>query len=348
MTPTRRDVLKAGASGLAGTLLARLSSGSAGAKPVRFGVITDVHHGLAKRTEQRLEEFLVECEKRELDFIIQMGDFNHPVPEAEGFLKLWHSHKGKRYGVLGNHDMDMGSKAQALENWRLKSRFYSFDSGFLHFVVLDANFFRPKLAGGGDGEFVPYEKGNWYRSGITASWIDPEQIDWLRADLAATKKPTVIFVHQPLDDIWEGGSVPNRAEVRRVFEESGKVVAVLQGHDHQDASEMRNGILYWRVNSASYAWVGENYGRMADYDRSLFAFVEIGDGAMGDTRYAMGGESQSAPEADRASRIPHRVNFVAEGRRGIFEGDSPFTRGVPNFDRFSPNITSLRASLAER
>ncbi|MBI5708334.1 MAG: metallophosphoesterase [Armatimonadetes bacterium] len=404
--PTRRSILL-GSLALGGRVL---SSGRRHNAPilegsrVRFGVITDVHHGLANRTEARLEEFLIACEKRELDFIIQMGDFNHPVPEAQGFLKLWHSHKGQRWGVLGNHDMDMGSKKQALDNWQLKSRYYSFDSGFLHFVVLDANFFRveqgnarlqsrswsaslqtreshPRPCGvesDGDSEsrgpyasletrvpsgLVPYENGNWYRGGITASWIDPEQIEWLASDLKATRKPTVVFVHQPLDDIWEGGSVPNRVEVRKVLEESGKVVAVLQGHNHQDASETRNGILYWRVNSASYAWVGEKYGRMADYDRSLFAFVEIGDMGtkgqrdQGTAPWEAKGEGRRAKGVGPGSEVrgpgshhpitssSHHLHFSVEGRRGIFEGDSPFTRGVPNFHRFSPSITSVRVEI---
>lgn len=344
---SRRKVLE---GALAGACLPSMGSLVTNKRPVRFGIIADVHHGLAQRTEARLEAFLLACESRKLDFILQLGDFNHPDPEAAGFLKLWHSPRGPRYGVLGNHDMDMGSKAEALDLWELKDRFYSFDSGFLHFVVLDANFMRL------DGKLVAYEKGNWYRGGITASWIDPEQIEWLRSDLAATRKPTIVFVHQPIDDAWEGGSVPNRAEVRRVLDESGKVAAVLQGHHHQDTHEVRNGILYWRVNSSSYAWVGEQYGRMADYDRSLFGFVEIGEGgatrdaryAIGDTRCAIGfGKSthRAMNFPSRPSNLAHRLHFKAEGRRGIFEGESPFTRGVPNFDRFSPNITSFETEI---
>ncbi len=387
-------------------------------KPLRFGVIADVHHGLASRAEERLEDFLSECSRRKLDFIAQLGDFNHPLPEARSFLKLWHSYKGARHSVLGNHDMDLGSKAQAVESWRIPGRYYSFDSGFLHFVILDANFMRPSLrsaiipdrpntatlrVAGGLGssepearsaganlevrapqtELVPYDNGNWYRSGITASWIDPEQIEWLRSDLAATRNPTIVLVHQMLDEIWEGGAVPNRAEVRRVLEESGKVVAVIQGHAHQDAHEIRNGILYWRVNSASYAWVGEKYGRMAHYDRSLYAFVEVAFG--GDLRFVIGDSpgaggsrwasdsglligasaaadlrlrnaGQESPITNHRSHTTNResrfanlgsptLTFRAEGRRGAFEGESPFARGVPNPDRFASKISSLDETI---
>ncbi len=244
--------------------------------------------------------------------MVQLGDFNHPVPEAAGFLKIWHQFQGPRYGVLGNHDMDQGSKRQILDLWEVRDRFYSFEAGFLHFVVLDANHL--KL----DGKLIPYEKANWYRGGITASWMDNEQIEWLRQDLKRTKKPTVVFCHQELDELLGGGGVPNRSEVRTVFEESRKVAACLVGHTHVDMDETRNGIYYWRVNSASYAWVGEKFGRMADYDRPLFAFVTIWpDGRM-----------------------------EVEGRRGMFEGESPFTRGVPNAERFSASLKSREAKLS--
>lgn len=277
-----------------------------GVKPVRFGVIADVHHGLALRTVERLEDFLSSASGKPLDFIIQLGDFNHPDSEAEPFLKVWQSHKGARYGVLGNHDMDKGSKSQALDLWQLRKRFYSFDAGFLHFVVLDANSMRA------DGVLVPYDKGNWYRSGISASWIDPEQIEWLKSDLAATKKPSIVFVHQAIDEAQGGGSVPNRAEVRKALEESGKVAACMMGHHHVDVDETRNEIYYWRVNSASYAWVGEAHGRMANYSRSLYAWVTIWpDGRM-----------------------------EVEGRRSVFEGESPLVRGVPEPERFSSSIRS--------
>lgn len=240
------------------------------------------------------------------DFIVQMGDFHHPVPEAEGFRKLWSGYRGRRYGVLGNHDMDLGSKRQILDLWELRERFYAFDAGFLRFVVLDANHMKA------DGKLIPYEKGNWYRAGISASWIDPEQIEWLRGELEATKRPVVVLCHQELDECLGGGGVPNRSQLRKLFAESGRVAACLVGHSHVDVDETREGVFYWRVNSASYAWVGEAYGRMAHYDRPLFAFVSIWpDGRM-----------------------------EIEGRRGVFDGDSPFTRGVPNFERFSASIRS--------
>ncbi|MCL4851680.1 MAG: metallophosphoesterase family protein [Bryobacteraceae bacterium] len=84
-------------------------------EPLRFGVITDVHHGLMPDAEKRLEAFALECSRCRLDFVVQMGDFCHPKPEARSFLKTWHALHGTRHSVLGNHDMDFGSKAQIMD-----------------------------------------------------------------------------------------------------------------------------------------------------------------------------------------------------------------------------------------
>jgi len=78
--------------------------------------------------------------------------------------------------------------------------------------------------------------------------IPQAELDWLRADLAATTKPTLVFVHQQLNvafDLLSGGpEISNAADVRAVLKESGKVVAVLQGHDHEAALALVDGIHY--------------------------------------------------------------------------------------------------------
>lgn len=278
------------------------------AKPVRFGVIADVHHGLAERTIERLEAFLTACESRELDFIIQMGDFNHPERAAMPFMDTWTDYRGPRHGVLGNHDMDRGSKERILDWWQIRHRHYSFDAGFMKFIVLDANHLRA------DGKLIPYDTANWYRSGITASLIDPEQIEWLRGELAATHKPVVVFVHQAIDEIWSGGGCQNRAEIRKVLEDSGKVALVLQGHEHVDQHEERGGIHYLRVNSASYLWVGEQYDRMAHYRDSLYAFVTLHPGG----------------------------RIEVEGQTSAWVPPTPAERGYPTADRVTPNIVDRK------
>lgn len=280
-------------------------------------MIADVHHGLALDTEERLSEFIEAASSRELDFVVQLGDFNHPVRAARGFLNIWSDYRGPRHGVLGNHDMDLGTKGHATDMWQIPGRFYSFDEGHLHFVVLDANHIYR------DRKFIPYENSNYYLDGKIISHIDDEQFDWFAEDLSRTDKQTVVFVHQPIDEIWRGGSCQNRHRARAVIEEANhrvgwqKVVACFQGHHHEDKHQLLRDVHYLRVNSSSYNWVGGNYGRMAHYDRSLYSFVTITDSG----------------------------EIIIEGRDGEWIPPTPAERGVPNAERLTPSIEDRKLSF---
>ena len=110
------------------------------AKPLKFGIITDVHKDLIPDADERLEKFIKEAVKRKVDFIIQLGDFCFAESKNLGFLGIWNSFKGPKYHVLGNHDMDRNSKPEMLEFLGMPKTYYSYDIGGYHFVVLDANF----------------------------------------------------------------------------------------------------------------------------------------------------------------------------------------------------------------
>jgi alkaline phosphatase len=76
-------------------------------------------------------------------------------------------------------------------------------------------------------------------------FVPQEELDWLRADLAATTSPTIVCVHQRLDaEREEWRDVGNAEEVRAILAASGVVVAVFQGHDHENAHAESDGIHY--------------------------------------------------------------------------------------------------------
>ncbi|MEM8735983.1 MAG: hypothetical protein AAGG44_17270 [Planctomycetota bacterium] len=58
-----------------------------------------------------------------------------------------------------------------------------------------------------------------------------------------TTKRTIVFAHQRLD-VGNNYGVKNAAEVRQVLEDSGKVLAVLQGHSHKNDHRDIRGIHY--------------------------------------------------------------------------------------------------------
>ncbi|MCP4644651.1 MAG: hypothetical protein GY851_29680, partial [bacterium] len=148
---------------------------------------------------------------------------------------------GPRFHALGNHDMDSISKTQflaAVENTGIpaKRTYFSFDVKGLHGIVLDANYL-------GDGS--DYDHGNF-------NWTDPNvpqaELDWLKRDLADADGPVVVFLHQRLDG--EGDTfVTNAAAVRGVLEESGKVLAVFQGHHHEGDINQVNGVHYYTLKA---------------------------------------------------------------------------------------------------
>ena len=223
-------------------------------KPVTFAVVSDLHQDIAHDAEERLGTFLRAANDSQVDFIIELGDFCMPKEENKPFLKLWQDYAGEKYMLLGNHDMDNCSKEEVMQFIGMNNRYYSFDKGDFHFVVLDPNNIY-------DGEkYIPYENGNNFGYGEKVSYVDPEQVEWLKKDLQSTDKRCIIFSHQSFKC-----SSQNREEIRKIFEDENlragykKVAVAFSGHDHTNYMKEINGIAYIQINSASNQWVGEKY-----------------------------------------------------------------------------------------
>jgi hypothetical protein len=301
---------------------------------IQLGIIADPHQDLMHDVESRLEKFLEAAENRAPGLIIHLGDFCHPKKENNAFLSLWNQFSGPKYHVLGNHDMDTASKIQTMEYWGMISNFYSFDQNGYHFIILDANFLNE------GGMYKDYEKSNFYVDDGLRTWIHPDQIDWLKEDLANSNLPTLVFSHQSLvTDLW---GIKNRTIVQKLFEETNrqagfqKVIACFNGHNHIDAYRQINGIYYIDINSMTYQWLGEKYQYdkrysqeiyekfpnikfMAPYDRALFAFVTISNGSI-----------------------------EIEGRSGKYVGPSPADLGLTESVYgipFTAKITSQKLSI---
>jgi predicted phosphodiesterase len=221
---------------------------------VRFGVVTDIHYAdtdpAGTRAYRESDGKLAECVQvmnaKGVTFLVELGDFKDqdPTPDETRTLKyveriesVFAGFKGPRYHVIGNHDTDSLSKAQflaATPNAGIapNATRYTFVSGGVRFVVLDAN----HKADGSD-----YDHGNFNWADTN---IDAPQIDWLSGTLAASAQPVIVFVHQPLDgsgDLY----VKNAAQVRAVLEKSGKVIGAFQGHRHEGGFSAISGIPYF-------------------------------------------------------------------------------------------------------
>jgi len=292
-------------------------------KSLHIGWITDIRHGYIKDATQRLSAFMEAVSKRKLDFILQGGDFCHPTAEAKPFVALWEQFKGDRYHVLGNHDMDLGTKDQVMALWGMKDKYYSFDKGGFHFVVLDCNYMLK------DDKYVDFANSNYYVDRNNRDLVSPEQIEWLKTDLEATDKQTIIISHQALDEIWDGFAVPNRHLVRKVIDDANnrtdlqKVIACFCGHHHLDDHSYINKVHYFQMNSASYYYVGTGFGSDGDkaaYQDPLYAFVTI----------------------DPAGEI------TIEGKQSHFKSPTPADTKYPNAPRLSASITSRKEQFIKK
>lgn len=232
-------------------------------KKLRFGIVTDVHKDLMPDADKRLEKFISEAIDRKVDFIIQMGDFCMAETKNKDFLKIWETYKGPKYHILGNHDMDRHSKEEMLDFWEMPKSYYSYDFHNYHFIVLDANFLYE------DGKFTDYKKANFYVDDGIRTFIDNEQIEWFKADLEATKLPTIVFSHQSLWHYQWG--VKNRLTLQKIMEtQKEKIICCLNGHNHLDFHHHQNGIDYIEINSMSYQWMSSKYESKERFPEALY------------------------------------------------------------------------------
>jgi len=232
-------------------------------KKLRFGIVADVHKDLMPDANERLEKFISEAGDRNVDFIIQLGDFCMAEEGNKTFMNIWETFNGPRYHVLGNHDMDRHSKSEMLDFWGMPKTYYSYDFHGFHFVVLDANFLFE------DGKFIAYDKANFYVDSSLRTYIDDMQIAWFKADLEATILPTLVFSHQSLWHYQWG--VKNRLSLQRIMEANKeKVICCMNGHNHIDFHHHQNGIDYIEINSMSYQWMGDKYKNTERYPKALY------------------------------------------------------------------------------
>jgi len=260
---TRRGFLKASVATFGGLVVAPLScthQTTLGRRQgtTRFGIVTDSHYAdtdtIGSRYYRHSLDKLSECVKlmnaQKVDFLLELGDFkdqNNPPVEQRTITylraveKVFQKFNGPTYHVLGNHDVDSISKEQFLTNVEnsnidLSKSYYSFDFNDLHFIVLDANY---KTDG------TDYNHGNF---DWTDTNIPSAELKWLRQDLAAARRPAIVFIHQLLDGTGPV-YVKNAADIRQILEQSGKVTAVFQGHHHEGSYSYIEGLHYYTLKA---------------------------------------------------------------------------------------------------
>ena len=257
---TRRQFLKDGALILTAGAWAGGVDLAFGATPaaaddpkpaLRLGVLTDCHYAdreaagtrIYRESLAKVREAVDHFNNSGASLAVELGDFIDAAPEVaqeigylEAIEKEYARFRGDRHYVLGNHCVDTLTKQEFMDHCAMKAAHYSFDRGDFHFIVLDACYRK-------DGVGYGRQNQDW-----TDANIPPAELEWLAADLTATNKPTLAFVHQRLD-VDDHYGVRNRAEVRKVLADSGRVLAVFQGHNHVNDHKLIGGIHYCTLTS---------------------------------------------------------------------------------------------------
>lgn len=246
----RRGFLQDGTlwlAALGGTCqLASRAADSPASSPLRVGLITDLHYADKppagsrhyRETPRKLEEAIDRLRSHEPAFVVELGDFVDAAGSVDEELawlrkiaRQFETIAEHRYCVLGNHCVDTLTKEEFLGEVGQSSSTLSFDRGGWHVVILDACYRQ-------DGEAYGRKNSHWEDANVP-----PAELEWLEADLAATKLPTIVMAHQRLDEHGKH-SVRNREAVRTLLESSQKVQAVFQGHSHQNDYQEIGGIHY--------------------------------------------------------------------------------------------------------
>ena len=254
----------------------------AGEKQIaHFGMATDMHYAdlpnavddpgerCYRDAPAKLRDCIDTLNARKVDFLIELGDFKDMMPTKEATLKclddierVFSRFNGPRYHVLGNHETDCLTKAEFLSHVANAGQekalaHYSFTAGDVTFVVLDPNY---------TSKMEDYRPGNF---DFRDANVPPGQVKWIEDVLAVAPGPVVVFSHQLVDPVCpDVFRIRNAAQLREMFEKSGKVKAVFTGHHHVGHRAVHNGIFYYTLRAISQDAYPENnsYAEVTMYD----------------------------------------------------------------------------------
>ncbi len=215
-------------------------------QPFTFVQLSDSHIGFNKppnsdaRATFREAIAKVKALPQQPDFIIHTGDVSQlsrddEFDDAEQMLKATGL---PVFFVPGEHDMLDPEGGKAFLNRFGKNThgagWYSFDHRGVHFVAL------VNVA-----DLKPGGMGN----------LGPEQLKWLKADLAGrpSSEPIVVFAHIPLWTVYAdwGWGTDDSAEALKQLARFGSVT-ILNGHIHQITQKVEGRIAFHTARSTAF------------------------------------------------------------------------------------------------
>ncbi|MGC4007183.1 MAG: metallophosphoesterase [Pirellulales bacterium] len=275
---SRRAFLRGGAltliaGGMAALPRALCDAAEPAARPLRIGLLTDLHYAdkpptgtrFYRETPTKLEEAAARFQREKLDFVVELGDLIDSADDLEtekSYLKqvntLFRTLPGDKHYVLGNHCVSALTKDEFLGEVGAAGR---------------ARVVRRRRSAFRD----PRRLLQLRRRGVWAEQLQVERREHPRRATrmaagrsAQAKTPTIVFAHQRLD-VKNDYGVKNAEAVRKILEASGRVKAVFQGHSHKNDLKSIAGIPYCTLTAMIEGSGVENNG---------YAILEITDDAL--------------------------------------------------------------------
>ena len=246
---------------------------------LRVAVVTDIHYGfdvgnkLGSKAPRLMDHFAKAVNKYKPDCVVDMGDRiscrNRDMDM--GYLRQVKDHfnaiAAPVHHVIGNHDAKFMSRADNESITGSPGTSYAKDYNGYRLV-----FWNPNVTIAS-------------REGLR---LTDDDLNWLRTELKNSDKPVVLFSHVPLDndpkdyeeEVKEFSGIAGRFyyaqghEVRKILEESEKVILCMAGHRHTKRHREINGIHYITQQAMTSSWHGTKRPTGAH------SFLEIDNGTI--------------------------------------------------------------------
>ena len=293
----RKTFLRTSAAVIGSAFLPTVSSAQQQKRTsLRFAHITDIHVKPGEIPETGMAKALHHVQKLhpKVEFIINGGDSIMDALEADkqATYTQWNLFKTilKKENSLpinhciGNHDIwgwflkansdndKLYGKAWVKETLEMENRYYSFNTGRWHFIILDSTQLNP--------------------SGGYIAFIDPEQLAWLKQELANIPADRFICIvsHIPILSICAGlffdktetnGDLKIQRNLmhtdflglKKIFLQYQNIKLCLSGHTHLQDELNYLGIKYYCNGAISGNWWKGNFQEFAP----AYAVMELFD-----------------------------------------------------------------------
>lgn len=220
-----------------------------GATNLKFAQLSDIHFlangsnttfKMIGESPRLLDDAINQInEYNDLDFVMITGDLIDKPFEKELRAVLPHLDKlnSPWYFAFGNHDRCVGGYLTTLvyletlrnanENFKFKKAYYSFEPKKNYKVIVLDNIITNSITSNG--------------------YIDDAQLKWLKKELDASKKDTVlIFMHVPVVEPFASPNhrLRNAIVLKQLIESYKNPIGVFQGHYHATKITQHDNVLY--------------------------------------------------------------------------------------------------------